>query len=186
MVVAKVIFEMLGSPKEHIEGTIKKYVDNIEKEYKNIRLLDSYISEAEETEDKLWSLFAEVEIRSSPEDLAWFCIDYMPASVEIVEPSEISFKLNDYNAFMNDLLAKLHNIGSNLKQLSIKNELITKNGLVLMRNLIALILKEGPKKLEELSKNTGVPEKDLEKFLETLKKEGKIKETGGRFSLKKK
>ena len=43
-----------------------------------------------------------------------------------------------------------------------------------MRNIIHLSLKHEKKAIEELSKDSGVPKKELEKFLEILIKEKKL------------
>ncbi len=184
-IVCRAIIEMLGSPKEHIEGTMKKYVDKIEEDYKKIKLVDKYISEAEEDEEKkLYSVFSEVEMEvESLGDLSWFCLDYMPSSVEIVEPDKLEYNTTDFSHFLNDLLAKLHKIGKELKRFNIQNQTLLRNSNILMKNMILIQLKEGPKTLSEIARSAGAPEEDVDKFLKSMVKEGNIRVENKKYSL---
>ncbi len=184
-IVCKAIIEMLGSPKEHIEDTMKKYVDKIEEDYKKIKLTDKYISEAEEDENqKLYSLFSEIEMEVEDlGELSWFCLDYMPSSIEIYEPESLQYNSIQFSHFLNDLLAKLHKIGKDLKRLNIENKTLKKNSVTIMKNLITVLLKEGPKTVAEVAKNAGTPEEEAQNFLDAMVDEQKIKKEGDKYSL---
>ncbi len=186
-IVCKAIIEMLGHPKEHIEETMKKYVDKIEEDYKKIKLTDTYISEAEHDENqKLYSVFSELDMEITDiGELSWFCLDYLPSSIEIMEPEELKYDTRDFTHFLNDLLAKLHKIGNELKTYNAQNKTLRKNSVTITKNMMLYQLKDGPKTAAQLGKNAGMPEEDAKKFLESMVKENKIKETNGKYSLPK-
>ncbi len=188
-IIANVIIEMLGSPKEHIASTLKEYVEKIEEDYKEIRILKKDLSEPKEKEDEkgLFNVFAEIELEvSGIENLTWFCIDYMPSSVDIIEPSEILYDSGDLTGFMNDLLSKLHQIGGELKKLNILNKTLGNNGVALLKNLILLQLKSGAMTSEELSKGAGAPIDHIEQFLKIMLKDNLITKTDDKYVLTKK
>lgn len=184
-IICKAIIEMLGHPKEHIEDTMKKYVDKIEEDYKKIKLKEQYISEAELNEDKkLYSIFSELDLEITDiGELSWFCLDYLPSSIEIIEPSELKYDTRDFTHFLNDLLAKLHKIGNDLKTYNAQNKTLKKNSVTITKNMMLYQLKKGPKKASQLAKNAGMTEEDAKNFLASMVKEGKIKETNGKYSL---
>ncbi|MFW5991160.1 MAG: hypothetical protein ACOCQX_02935 [Candidatus Nanoarchaeia archaeon] len=189
-IVAKAIIEMLGSPKEHIENTMKYYVDKIEEDYKEIKVLDNHFEPAEETENstekaKLYSVFSEVELEiAGAENLAWFCIDYMPSSIDIIEPEKITYEARDFTGFINDLLSKLHQIGSQLKRLNVENKNMSKNSVKLIKNMILIQLKEKDKTIEELNKESGLEKEHLKKYLNHLINEGRITQKKDSYGLK--
>ena len=61
MIKVRVIIEILGSPKKHVEETINKVVKKIETEETDIKLLNGKSYEATEVKG-LWSTFAELEL----------------------------------------------------------------------------------------------------------------------------
>jgi len=79
------VIELVGSPKEHVEEVMKKIVDKVKESYK---LVDSKTFDAKQM-DKLWAIFSELTIKFDKiEDLFGFCFDYMPSSVEIINPNK--------------------------------------------------------------------------------------------------
>jgi len=124
MIKVRVIIEILGSPKEHVEEIINKVVKKIETEEKDIKLLNGKSYEATEVKG-LWSTFAELELEfNNLYDLIGFSFDYMPSVIEILEPEKIDIGMGDVNELLNDLLAKLHNYDMVTKNLSAENILL--------------------------------------------------------------
>lgn len=109
MIKAKVISEVVGMPREHVDKTLNLLLEKL-KERKNLSLSNERTFNAEKMEDKpLFSGFIEYEINvENINELSGFCFDFMPSSIEVLEPDE--FRLNAVNAaeFMNDILARLH------------------------------------------------------------------------------
>ncbi len=109
MIKVRIINEVLGSPKEHVENTLKLLLDNM-RQNKNLKLINEMIFEATKLGDKpLYSSFAELEIEFKVlEDLVGFCFDYMPSSIEILEPEELRLEAISVSDLFNELMARLH------------------------------------------------------------------------------
>lgn len=127
-VTARIILEVVGSPKEHVEETIKLIINKV-KDDKTLRLLKEKTFKADELKNmkNFWSSFAELEI--SFEDLnklMFFCFDYMPSSIEILEPESFRTESLDIADFLNDLLARLHNYDMVVKNLRAQLILLNK------------------------------------------------------------
>ena len=119
----RAIIEILGAPKEHVEETMNKIVEMVKKNY---AVRDSMIHEAKEM-DKFWSTFVEIELKiKKVDDLVGFGFDFMPSSIEILEPSRIDTDNLEMNNLFNDLLARLHQYDMVLKNLSAQNKLLQK------------------------------------------------------------
>jgi len=183
VIKARVIIEMLGAPKEHIQDTLKGYIEKIKTEEKNMTVRRVEYAEPKEV-NAFFSIFAELEIdfHDMPA-LTYFCFDYMPSSIEIYEPEELTYSCNEFTDFMNDLQARLHKFDSLIKNLSAENKVIKKNGLTLARNVVLATLESGEKSLTEINKRSGMPEEHIKKFVNILLQEGKIKEKDGKYSL---
>jgi hypothetical protein len=184
-VVCRAIIEMMGSPKKHIEDTIKMYVDKIKEDHKNITILNKFISKAKKQKgNELFNVFAELEMEvSGMENLIWFCFDYMPASIEISDPEQLVFNIQDFTAFINDFLAKMHKVDTTLKHFAAENQVLGKNGITLMKNIINIQLKSGPKTPEMLALGAGTPVDHIQKFLDSMEHDGKVKRLGKEYVL---
>ncbi len=190
-ILCRSIIEIAGTPKEHIEKTIKLVVEDIKKK-KNIILKSGDIFKTKEIElkelkkkGKLFSTYAELELlfKDIP-TLIEFCFDYMPSSLEILEPKDLELETNEFAGLLNDLLAKLHQVDMILKGLRAENKILNENASNLLRNLIILSL-DKPKTLKEVSKNIGIPEEQLSPFIKVMVEKGKIKFEKEKISLSK-
>src|SRR3989344_4953966 len=86
-ILVRTICEILGGPKEHVEETIKVLVQKAS-ELKDVWLIKYKIYPAEK-QDKLFASFAEIEILfKNQSELLDFCFNFMPSSVEILEPQK--------------------------------------------------------------------------------------------------
>jgi hypothetical protein len=184
-VICRAIIEMMGAPKAHIEETIKLYVDKITDEHKDIRIIDRFISKAKKQKDSgMFNVFAELDMEvSGMENLIWFCFDYMPASIEISDPEQLVFNIHEFTAFINDFLTKMHKVDMTLKHLAAENQVLGKNGVTLMKNIIILQLKSGPKTPEVLASGAGTPVDHIQKFLDAMEHDGKVKKKGKEYIL---
>ncbi len=116
----------MGSPKDHVENTMKLVMDKISKDEK-FKVKDMKMYELTEVKS-LWSTFIDVEIEFNElKDIMGFCFDYMPSSVEVIEPERLKdFKLNNISELMNEMLAKLHKYDLILKNLNAENIMMRK------------------------------------------------------------
>lgn len=182
--LAKVIIEVLGTPKEHVEKTLKSVIEKI-KEDESLDVMKGKVFKAK-PQGKFFSMFTEMEILFDGfSNLATFCLDYLPSSVEIIEPTNFKTESVNITHVLNDLLAKLHNIDMVLKSVQAKNLILERNSQNLLKNIVVLSLKDGKKKsVTELSKATGINVKALEPFLNNYLKEGVIKKVGKKYVLR--
>jgi hypothetical protein len=117
-ITANAIIEIVGAPKEHIEETMTKVMDLIEKneDHKIIKKETSEPKESDfpdpnnpEKNIKVWSTFTELEADFKNFDaLTNFCFEFMPSSIEILEPLEMKMEAQEINNSLNDILARLH------------------------------------------------------------------------------
>lgn len=178
----RVILEMLGKPKEHIEKTLREYVQKIKEDEDSI-ILNEKFTDAKEQGD-LWATFVELEmVMKSIPNLIGFCFDYMPSSVEVLKPEEFTLKNRDISNFINDLQAKLHTVDMVAKKLRTENEFLKRNMKKSFENAIMVLLKLNKMDVNEISKFTGISEKDLSGFLDKLIEEKKIKKEEEKYSL---
>ena len=181
--LVRVILEVVGGPKEHVDSVIKQQVDAMKAE-KTLIMLESELHEAE-PQEALFIGFAELEfLIKSAKDLAYFCFDYMPSSIEIIEPENFTYKAADFTNFFNDLQAKLHQLNGIVKNALAENKILSKNAALLLRNNIIISLKEKNKDISTLSKNVGIPQDQLKPFLEKIIQEGYIKKQGELYCIK--
>jgi len=184
-IYARAIIEMLGKPKEHVANTLKEFVQKI-KEDKSFKIIKEDFAEPNE-HGQMWATFVELEFEAKNiSTITGFCFDYMPSSVEIIEPDRLVMSRDNISDFLNDLQAKLHGLDMLLKQSKSENEFLRKNTNALLRNLITVTLHTGPKDLKTLSQIAGIKEDELKKFLDNLIKLEVIKEQKGVYSLTKK
>ncbi|MCX8194034.1 MAG: hypothetical protein N3G19_01590 [Candidatus Pacearchaeota archaeon] len=115
---AVLIIQILGKPVDHIEKTLDLATDYLAKDGRAILIEKKvYPAKLVEGTENVFTTFTEVEILvSGISKLIELIFDYMPASVEILEPSSFSLKLEDANSILNDLAARIHHYDALLKK----------------------------------------------------------------------
>ena len=109
------IIEIIGKPKDHVEATMEKVIGLIEKNEK-FKYISNNLRKAEEVKE-LWSTFSEFEIDfPGVTELTEFCFEFMPSSIEIIEPEKITSKSLEIQNFLNDVLNKIHSYDMVLKK----------------------------------------------------------------------
>ncbi len=178
----RAIIEILGRPKEHVEETLKKYIEKIKEDSGLIILKEDYAEP--EQQETMWSTFVELElVVKGIQKVIGFCFDYMPSSVEILKPDQLTFNNRDMIAFLNDLQAKLHNVDMIIKQLNAENNFLKRNMQIVIKNTVMILLKTGNNTEEKLAKFTGVNKEELKLILDKLIEEKKIKKEGDIYVL---
>ncbi len=126
-ILARVVVEVAGFPKEHIEQVMSKVANNIKEKFEVVK---SEIFDSVELKDKMagfWSIFSEIEIKFDDINaITVFCFEYMPSSIEILDPEELSFESMTFGGFLNDLLARLHEYDMVVKNLQAENMVMKK------------------------------------------------------------
>jgi len=180
---AIVTFEVAGKPKEHVETSLDKYLKNIEKDDR-ITIEHQDREEAIEHDDGMWSVFSECElVVKDLETITWLCINFSPASVEILDPDELTMEARDVTNWFNDLLSKLHEVSANYRNQQGANEHLVLAMNQLIQNAILLALKRGKKTEKELEKDTGISGVQMEPFLAHLVKLKKVRKDGETYTV---
>jgi len=179
MILARVIIEVLGAPKEYVEEAIQLVVDRVHK-IKDADVISESTYEAEE-KGKLFSTFSELEVWFKDMDqIIKFMFEFTPSSVEILQPTEILLNCNIVSGLCNDFLLKMHELGLKLKDLAAKTQLLQNNADALVRNLFKLAL-DKPRKLEDISSVTGIPKENAEAILGNFEKVGLVEKKGDNY-----
>lgn len=179
----RIIIEMLGGPKEYIEETLKQYVEKIKSDSAHKVLTVEFAPT--ESREKLWSTFAELDMWvKDASALAFICFDYMPSSIEVMEPETFNYRAADFAGFFNDLLARLHKLDMIAKNLRAENHMLQVNGSRILRNNVLISLKETDKDLPTLARNVGISPEQLEPFLDVMIKEDYLKKIGNEYTVK--
>jgi len=184
-ILAQVAFEVVGNPKEHVETTIRSFVENIKKDHAITVITEEY-GEAEEVQGSqgLWGAYADTEMLiGSLDKLIWLCVNFMPASIEIIAPEELKLKEKDLTNWLNDLLAKLHEISITVRQANIKDELLVKSMNALIQNAV-IVAAESYHKPEDIGDRVGIDAKTLQPFFDALVKKNKLEKKGEEYYLK--
>jgi ketopantoate reductase len=183
-ILVRTIIEIVGKPKEHVDKSLKVVVEKI-KEQKGLEVVDEKAFSAEPHE-KLFSAFVELGILfKNIDSLIGFCFDYMPSSIEIMDPEKIHFNSNEFAAVLNDMVGRLQQINVNATQTNIEKKSLKKNMLNMIRNTVMILLNFKNMNLEQLSKSSGVEEKSIKPLLDSMVEEKVIKLDEGVYSLKK-
>lgn len=184
MILARAIIEVLGAPKEYVEEAVQLVIDRVHK-IKDAEVVSESTYEAEE-KGKLFSTFSEVEVWFKDMDqLLKFLFEFTPSSVEIMQPTTLKLNCNVVSGACNDFLLKMHDLGMKLKDLSANNKILQNNADTLVRNLFRLALRK-PRKLDEVSKVTGIPEENAGAILDNFIKAGIVEKKGDEYHFLKK
>jgi len=183
MIRCRAILEVLGKPKEHVEKTIRVLVEKV-KEDPEISILNEKYADIKKEGKTMFTTFVELEmVCKGITTLTGFCFDFMPSSLDIEKPEQFIVKNRDISNIFNDMQSKLHNVDMVAKTLRAERDFLKRNLNTMISNLITVLIKLNKNSLEDLSKFTGINREELEKHLETLTKEGKIKKEEDTYQL---
>jgi hypothetical protein len=184
-ILFRCIIEMMGTPKEHLDKTLRNYIKALKKREELEFIKSNYGEPKKEEDEELYSSFVELEIWTTGiYEFMSFCLEALPASVEIIEPAELRINNSVFSNMSNDIISRLHDVSMHLKNTVAKNDLLEKNITVITTNLIGIALKDKPRTLEELSKLSGIEIKKLHPFLEQQVKKGIFTKTDEKYVLK--
>jgi hypothetical protein len=179
----RAVVELLGRPKEHIEKTIRSYVDKIKND-EGFTVLREEFSDAKQQEGtELWATFVELEMKTTLNHLIRFCFEYMPSIIEILQPDKIIFTDEQLSTIINDLQACLHQVDMIAKQVKVENDIYKKNMTRLFRNYVTVLLSKNDLTSDQISQLTGVPTDLIEDYLDIMIDENRVKMEAGKYVL---
>jgi len=123
---AVLIVEILGRPPEHVSAALKTLLGSMQKD-KNMLLLNKKIYRPKKVKESrdMFIAFMEIEVLANGlMKLFEVCFDYMPSSVEIVEPTNLKFTLAQANAIINDLASRLHKYDEVAKRFNLEKQIL--------------------------------------------------------------
>ena len=165
----KTISEIAGRPKEHVEEAIQSYVKRVSSndEIDVIKQDVADIKELDGDNKGIFSTFVEMDIlvKDVP-TLFGFCFDYLPSSVEVLEPSNMNISGRYLSHVANDLQAKLHKLDFAIKETRHDNLNLQKNTHLLLRNFVRFLIGKKGRSIEELAKATGMDVEAIQVFLD--------------------
>ena len=162
---AIMIVEIAGRPAPHIKQTLKQHVEQMEN-VKNTKIISIEVHDPREIENQkgIYTCFAEVEFEcEGMSKLTEIVFDFMPSSVEILEPIDIKFNSQEATVLMNNLTGRLHRYDEIAKIAQLQNQQLVKKIQEMQAELEEKkeVKKAKPKKKEKKSKpiKKGKPKK---------------------------
>jgi hypothetical protein len=123
----RLIIEIAGSPKENIDKALLLLGEKFGEGVSEMKVIKKSVREPQQIKghEHIWSGFMEfeVDIRDLPSALG-IIFDYLPSSIEIVEPDQLLVQIADINVIMNDLVARLHQYDAELKIMRAENSML--------------------------------------------------------------
>ncbi|MEK6923113.1 MAG: hypothetical protein AABW84_00230 [Nanoarchaeota archaeon] len=128
LIKARIIIEVAGWPEEHITSTLNLVKEKFGGENVGIAVKKATIREPKKISDRAYSGFVEFEFTAKRmTDLVGVVFDWMPSSVEIIEPVDLLDTNANFSDLLNDLSAKLHQYDALIKKLKSANILLQRD-----------------------------------------------------------
>jgi|GEM_PF-2681601 len=122
------IIELVGKPIEHVQKAIVMVGESFGKDQKEVKVAKRSVREPVQLPDSEF-FSAYVEFEADVKDISTIMgliFDYMPSSVEIMEPATLVERTPFINGLLNDLAGKLHQYDYHLRELKAQNDLYKK------------------------------------------------------------
>lgn len=106
---AIMIVEVAGKPANFVLDGLKTHVSRLD-QVQDLQVLSKNYSEPKKIENQeAWTCFSEIEIQiPNLQRLLDLVFDFMPSSIEIVDPAEIKLDSLEATNFVNNLAGRLH------------------------------------------------------------------------------
>jgi len=120
------IVEMAGRPAEHLTTAIEEHIGILNK-VDDIVVHSIKVSEPREVElpkdapagDAMFTTFAEADFETETfARLAETMFDFMPSSVEVIEPAKVSLDMGEATALLNNISGRMHRYDDIMKMAS--------------------------------------------------------------------
>lgn len=181
--LARAIIEIVGKPQKHVEDTLHDYLKKISEDYKLLSISSEETKPVEDSKE-LFSSFAEIEFLAKDLDgLLNFTIDYMPASIEVVEPSKLNVSAPFVSQMLTEFVGKVHTVDMELKKSRQETIHVSQSLNVMILNSIIILLHQGPRDKQTIAKIVGIVDTQIDVFLDRLIKENKIVKDGEVYAI---
>lgn len=128
MVRAIMIVEMAGRPPEHLKESLEKHIKVLD-DVKDIEVHSIKVSEPTEIKlenneaggEPMFTTFAEADFEcESFARLSETMFDFMPSSVEVIEPTKVIMDLHESTNLLNNISGRMHRYDEFAKMANIK------------------------------------------------------------------
>ena len=112
----RMIQELAGYPVSHVEATMDTMNGRLSS-MDGVEVLERDIHKPKEVTKGVWSMFADVEllVKDFP-TIVLILFDFMPSSIEILEPETIKVETRELAGSINDLVGKMHHLDATAKK----------------------------------------------------------------------
>ena len=127
-VTAVMIFDIIGTPPEHLTESLNNLIDEIGKE-KGVKVSSRKVNEPVLMKDqtKFYTTFAEVEITAEQiSHIVSLMFKYMPANVEIISPEHISVSNNNFSEILSEITRRLHGYDEVARIMQVEKSILEK------------------------------------------------------------
>lgn len=124
---AKLIVEIAGSPESHVAETLQLLAKKFADGNPEIKVIKADINPTKKIPDseKFFSGFIEFEVEvASIAAMMGLIIDYMPSSIDIIGPENITESSINLAEILNDLAGRLHQYDATVKTLKAEKTII--------------------------------------------------------------
>ena len=129
VIKAHTIIEIAGFPAKHITGAMDTVLKKL-KEEKGINIIKKRVNKTKKVKE-MWSTFAELELKFLDlSTLMGFCFDYLPSSIEIIDPAVLHTESKMLANNLNDMLAKLHQYTMFISNLNAENTMLKRRATI--------------------------------------------------------
>ena len=104
------IVEIAGRPAEHVKTALSKHIEVLDK-VDDITVHSIKISEPRKIENsnEMFTCFAEADFEAkSFARLSETMFDFMPSSVEVIEPSKVTLSMGEATDLLNNISGRMH------------------------------------------------------------------------------
>lgn len=175
--------QMIGKPKDYLVESMNKIIAGIESEDKKYAIFEKEFFDGDEKENYLTYVCEIKMLFSKPLDIIDFSFDYMPSTIEVVDPPNISFESAEFSAFINEMLIKNHDLNMLAKTLSKQGTRLFETQNALLKNITFLSITHGQRSIKQISRNAGVDEKFMENLLNKMVEEKSLVKNGDEYSV---
>ncbi|MGY4884955.1 MAG: hypothetical protein ACP5NZ_05240 [Nanobdellota archaeon] len=118
-----IILEIIGKPPEHLVSTLEGLIKQMDEE-KGVKVINKKINEPVLIKDSndFYTSFAEIELEV--DDILYLAVimfKYMPAHIEVTEPSLIALTNNGWTDILSELTRRLHGYEEVARMLQLQN-----------------------------------------------------------------
>lgn len=127
-ITAALIFDIIGTPPEHLKETLNLLIDEINKE-KGVKVSSRKVNEPILMKDAIdfYTTFAEIEIIAEEiSQVVSLMFKYMPANVEIISPERISISNNNFSDTLSEITRRLHSYDEIVRIMQVEKDILEK------------------------------------------------------------